>query len=268
MSVSRNQRYSIVLICGKKNNDMDRDVVEIQHCLGSIIAELGLLRHDLASISVDRLKCLSNYLEDNQLAFEKAIRNEIKDKGSDYYVSQLYRSLSSYLEWYVANFHTDSDSSPLAKRIYDRIVFLWIPPIEGIFPSVVKTRDTILNCNSDDKDPLGYNKPFEMAGEHYRSIRYDIAENPAYPNLTSEEIYRRLIELVKPVRAEGVKIGMILNIAISHGILIRKPQGKSLERELGMTCSYQAVVNVIEKQGDFFNIDDWGKEMEAKLLKQ
>jgi len=35
-----------------------------------------------------------------------------------------------------------------------------------------------------------------------------------------------------------------------------------------MKCSYPAVVNVIEHPDDYFNIDDWGKEMEAKLLKQ
>lgn len=243
------------------------DIVDIQHDLGSIIADLRLLDNDLASVSNEKMEKLSNYLADNQLSFEKAIRNEVKDKGSDYYMSQLYRLLSSYLEWYVVNCHLDCGNSPLAKRIYDRIVFLWIPPIEGIFPNVVKVDDTIKNSNDDDKDPNGYNIAFGKPGEHYRSIRYDITENPDYPQLTSDEIYRRLKELIAPVRGEGVKIATILNIAIKHRLLQRKPQGKSLVRELGMTCSYQAITNVIEKHSDFFNIDDWGKEMEAKLLK-
>jgi hypothetical protein len=243
------------------------DIVEIQHNLGHIIADLKLLGNDLASVSTEEMERLSNYLADNQLSFEKALRNEIKDKGSEYYVSQLYRLLSSYLEWYVANRHTECDNSPVAKLIYDRIVFLWMPPIESIFPNVVKTDETITNFNADDKDPMGYNTPFEKAGEHYRSIRYDITENPEYPQLTTDEIYRRLKELIAPVCGEGVKIATILNIAIKYRLLQRKPQGKSLERELGMTCSYQAVTNVIENHSDFFNIDDWGKEMKAKLLK-
>lgn len=87
---------------------MDIDVVEIQHNLGCIIAELGLIRNDSASVSTEILQRLSDYLTDNQLAFEKAIRNEVRDKGSDYYVTQLYRSLSSYLEWYVAEHGRES----------------------------------------------------------------------------------------------------------------------------------------------------------------
>lgn len=87
---------------------MDIDVVEIQHNLGCIIAELGLIRNDSASVSTEILQRLSDYLTDNQLAFEKAIRNEVRDKGSDYYVTQLYRSLSSYLKWYVAEHGRES----------------------------------------------------------------------------------------------------------------------------------------------------------------
>lgn len=68
---------------------MDIDVVEIQHNLGCIIAELGLIRNDTASVSADRLRRLSDYLIDNQLAFEKAIRNEVRDKGSDLRRSEL-----------------------------------------------------------------------------------------------------------------------------------------------------------------------------------
>lgn len=247
---------------------MDIDVVEIQHNLGCIIAELGLIRNDSASVSTEILQRLSDYLTDNQLAFEKAIRNEVRDKGSDYYVTQLYRSLSSYLEWYVAEHGRESAKMAVAKRIYDRIVFLWMPPIESLFPNVSKSAVIVVNPMSDNKDPKGYNRLFELAGEHYRSIRYDITENPDYPHLTSDEIYRRLKELVAPVCGEGVRIGMILNIAIKHRLLLKKPQGKSLERELGMTCSYPAVANVIDTPSDYFNIDDWGKDMEAKLLKQ
>lgn len=243
------------------------DVVEIQHTLGRLVAALDLIRNNMDSVSSVRLGELSAYLEDNQLVFEKAIRNEVKDKGSDYYVSQLYMSLSSYIEWYVVNSQRGCDNTPVAKEIYDRIVFLWMPPIENIFPNVVKSKEITPNVNTDNKDPEGYNKPFERAGERYRSIRYDITENPDYPYLSADEIYRRLKELVWPVRGEGVRIATILNIAIKHRLLSQKPQGKSLERELGMTCSYPAVVNVIERPDSFFNIDDWGKEMEAKLLK-
>lgn len=62
------------------------DIVEIQHNLGHIIADLKLLGNDLASVSTEEMERLSNYLADNQLSFEKALRNEIKDKGSEYYV--------------------------------------------------------------------------------------------------------------------------------------------------------------------------------------
>lgn len=244
------------------------DIVEIQYTLGRLIAALDLIHNSMASAPSVGLGKLSAYLTDNQLDFEKAIRNEIKDKGSDYYVSQLYMSLSSYIEWYVANNQRECDNTPVAKGIYDRIVFLWMPPIENIFPNVLKSKEITPNNNTDDKDPEGYNKPFERAGERYRSIRYDITENPDYPYLSADEIYRRLKGLVEPVCGEGVRIATILNIAIKHRLLSQKPQGKSLERELGMTCSYPAVVNVIEHPDDYFNIDGWGKEMEVKLLKQ
>lgn len=41
---------------------MDIDVVEIQHNLGCIIAKLGLIHNDTASVSTDRLQRLSDYL--------------------------------------------------------------------------------------------------------------------------------------------------------------------------------------------------------------
>ena len=188
---------------------------------------------------------LSEYLADNQLEYEKAIRAEVRDKGSDYFVGQLYRSLSSYLAWYAENHDTHSDNAAVSKRIYDRIVFLWIPPIENLFPGVVKANENITIPACDNKDPKGYNSPYEQVGEHYRSIRYDIIENKDYPHLTNDEIYRRLKELAAPVSAEGVKIAMILNIAIKHRLLLKKPQGKSLVRELGMTCTNAAVINTV-----------------------
>lgn len=244
------------------------DIVEIQYGLNHLIMELGLLHNDFSSVSSERLNRLSDYLTDNQLAFEKAIRNEVVNSGSDYYVTQLYKGLSSYIEWYVANHEAGCTHAPLSKRVYEQITFLWIPPIEGLFPNVVKSGEKKSNRGIDDKDPEGYNRPFEKVGEHYRSIRYDIVENPDYPHLTAGEIYRRLKELVAPIRGEGVKIGMLLNIAIKHRLLLNKPQGKTLKRELGMTCSYPAVTNVIDTPDEYFSIDDWGKEMEVKLLKE
>lgn len=244
------------------------DIVEIQYGLNRLIAELGLLRNDFSSVSSKGLNRLSDYLTDNQLAFEKAIRNEVVDRGSDYYVTQLYKGLSSYTEWYSVNNDAGCSTVPLAKLVYELITFLWMPPIEGLFPHVMKSGERKSNRGIDDKDPKGYNSPFEKVGEHYRSIRYDIVENPDYPHLTADEIYRRLKELVAPIRGEGVKIGMLLNIAIKHRLLLNKPQGKTLKRELGMTCSYPAVTNVIDTPDEYFNIDDWGKEMEAKLLKE
>lgn len=240
------------------------DIVEIQHALGNIISELSLIRNDISTVSVDGMNRLLSYLTDNQLEYEKAIRNEIRDKGSDYFVGQLHLTLASYLEWYSMQ---EGNVNLLAKQVFDRIAFLWIPPIERIFPSVVKPVELSNIATPDVKDPDGYNKPFEQAGEHYRSIRYDITENPAYPHLTKDEIYRRLKELVSPIAAEGVKIAMILNIAIKNGLLKKKPQGKSLERELGMTCSMAALKDVIGTSDENFYLDAWGKEMEVKLLK-
>ncbi len=223
---------------------------------------------ECATSSSNGLNGLSEYLADNQLEYEKAIRTEVKDKGSDYFVGQLYRSLSSYLAWYAENNDVHSDNAAVSKRIYDRIVFLWIPPIENLFPGVIKTNENITIPACDNKDPKGYNSPYEQVGEHYRSIRYDIIENKNYPHLTNDEIYRRLKELAAPISAEGVKIAMILNIAIKHRLLLKKPQGKSLVRELGMTCTNAAVINIIASPDEHFYIDEWGREMEAKLLKQ
>lgn len=242
------------------------DIVEIQHTLGNIISGLSLIRNDISTVCADGMNQLLCFLTDNQLEYEKAIRNEIKDKGSDYFVGQLFLTLASYLEWYSMQ-NDDATPNTLAKQIYDRIAFLWIPPIERIFPSVISPVELSNATIPDVKDPEGYNKLFEQAGEHYRSIRYDIIENRDYPHLTNDEIYRRLKEMVSPVAAEGVKIAMILNIAIKNGLLKKKPQGKSLERELGMKCSLAAVNDVIATPGENFYLDDWGKAMEVKLLK-
>ena len=237
------------------------DIVDIQHSIGKMISDLCLIRNTVCTASADGLNGLSEYLADNQLEYEKAIRTEVKDKGSDYFVGQLYRSLSSYLAWYAENNDVHSDNAAVSKRIYDRIVFLWIPPIENLFPGVIKTNENITIPACD-------NNPYEQVGEHYRSIRYDIIENKNYPHLTNDEIYRRLKELAAPISAEGVKIAMILNIAIKHRLLLKKPQGKSLVRELGMTCTNAAVINIIASPDEHFYIDEWGREMEAKLLKQ
>lgn len=136
---------------------------------------------------------------------------------------------------------------------------------QGIFIAINYTH---VFSGDPNKDPKGYNSPYEQVGEHYRSIRYDIIENKNYPHLTNDEIYRRLKELAAPISAEGVKIAMILNIAIKHRLLLKKPQGKSLVRELGMTCTNAAVINIIASPDEHFYIDEWGREMEAKLLKQ
>ena len=244
------------------------DIVDIQHSIGKMISDLCLIRNTVCTASADELNSLSEYLADNQLEYEKAIRAEVKDKGSDYFVGQLYRSLSSYLAWYAENNDVHSENAAVSKRIYDRIVFLWIPPIENLFPGVIKTSENITIPACDNKDPKGYSSPYEQVGEHYRSIRYDIIENKNYPHLTNDEIYRRLKELAAPISAEGVKIAMILNIAIKHRLLLKKPQGKSLIRELGMTCTNAAVINIIASPDEHFYIDEWGREMEVKLLKQ
>lgn len=110
------------------------DIVDIQHSIGKMISDLCLIRNTVCTASADGLNSLSEYLADNQLEYEKAIRSEVKDKGSDYFVGQLYRSLSSYLAWYAENNDVHSDNAAVSKRIYDRIVFLWIPPIENLFP--------------------------------------------------------------------------------------------------------------------------------------
>lgn len=103
------------------------DIVEIQYSVNRLIAGLSLFRNKISSVSSDGLQRLSDYFADNQLDFERAMRNEVKDKGSDYYVAQLYKGLSSYLEWYVSESEDDRDAgNSLAKEIYDRIVFLWI----------------------------------------------------------------------------------------------------------------------------------------------
>lgn len=73
------------------------DIVDIQHSIGKMISDLCLIRNTVCTASADELNSLSEYLADNQLEYEKAIRAEVKDKGSDYFVGQLYRSLSSYL---------------------------------------------------------------------------------------------------------------------------------------------------------------------------
>lgn len=66
------------------------DIVDIQHSIGKMISDLCLIRNTVCTASADGLNSLSEYLADNQLEYEKAIRSEVKDKGSDYFVGQLY----------------------------------------------------------------------------------------------------------------------------------------------------------------------------------
>ena len=150
------------------------DIVDIQHSIGKMISDLCLIRNTVCTASADGLNSLSEYLADNQLEYEKAIRSEVKDKGSDYFVGQLYRSLSSYLAWYAENNDVHSDNAAVSKRIYDRIVFLWIPPIENLFPGVVKANENITIPACDNKDPKGYNSPYEQVGEHYFLLKVPV----------------------------------------------------------------------------------------------
>ncbi|WP_289694850.1 hypothetical protein, partial [uncultured Duncaniella sp.] len=83
------------------------------------------------------------------------------DKGSDYFVGQLYRSLSSYLAWYAENNDVHSDNAAVSKRIYDRIVFLWIPPIENLFPGVIKTNENITIPACDNKVTIAHTNKSE-----------------------------------------------------------------------------------------------------------
>lgn len=137
------------------------DIVDIQHSIGKMISDLCLIRNTVCTVSADGLNGLSEYLADNQLEYEKAIRTEVKDKGSDYFVGQLYRSLSSYLAWYAENHDTHSDNAAVSKRIYDRIVFLWIPPIENLFPGVVKANENITIPACDNKVTIAHTNKSE-----------------------------------------------------------------------------------------------------------
>ena len=62
------------------------DIVDIQHSIGNMFSDLCLRRNTVSTVSADGLNGLSEYLADNQLEYEKAIRTEVKDKGSDYFV--------------------------------------------------------------------------------------------------------------------------------------------------------------------------------------
>lgn len=68
------------------------DIVDIQHSIGKMISDLCLIRNTVCTASADGLNGLSEYLADNQLEYEKAIRTEVKDNNDSVKITEVVES--------------------------------------------------------------------------------------------------------------------------------------------------------------------------------
>ena len=119
-----------------------------------------------------------------------------------------------------------------------------------------------------DNDPEGYNTTYGKPGEKYRSIRYDIIENPEYPHLTKEIIFDRLKTIISNMDSEGADISRLISLAFKHGLLSRQPYRKSIIRELGMKSSEQSLTELIANRSDEISYSKRLERMEEELLRK
>lgn len=204
----------------------------------------------MGDVSVGTLRKLSYILKENRLDFERQTVNCVKDNATETFMHELYYSLSEYANWYVDNYAASGSEDVMteAKSIFEQIEVVWRPLIEELFPKFVEQgqkKDYV-----SEEDPGGYNRIFGKPGEKYRSIRYDITENPDYPHLTKATIFERLRSIVSDMPNDGADISRLISLAYKHRLLGRLPYRKSIIRELGMTSSEQSLTELIVDRDD------------------
>ena len=244
------------------------DLIEINHTIGCLSAELSLYECNICEVSLTTLRKLSSFLRERHLDFERDIRAGIRDKATEFYTEELYASLTSYSDWYVDNRDGKCTQETLdeARNIFELIEIVWRPVIEELFPKfIVPGREKDPEV---DNDPKGYNATFGKPGEKYRSIRYDITENPEYPHLTEEIIFNRLKTIISSMDSEGADISRLISLAYKHGLLSRQPYRKSIIRELGMKSSEQSLTELIANRSDEISDSKRLKRMEEELLRK
>lgn len=243
------------------------DLIEINQILGCISAELSLYDRDMGNVSVSILRKLASFLRDHQKDFEQEVANMTKNNATEFYLEEVYFSLTSYSDWYADNMDTEATTEvrELAKLIFEQIEILWRPVIERAFPKFMQSSPDV---SDDDKDPLGYNKKYGRPGEKYRSIRYDLIANPTYPHLTPDVVYDRLKEIIARFSNDGADISRLLSIAFKHGLLKGRPYGKSVIRELGMTSTEQSLTQFIENPNEAITYSKRLEWMKEELLRE
>lgn len=243
------------------------DLIQINHIIGCISADLSLYECSICEVSLPTLRKLSSFLQERHLDFERDIRESIKDKATEFYIEELYASLTNYSDWYVENRESScsEETHNEAREIFEQIEIVWRPLIEELFPRlIVPGRD---KDNGVDNDPEGYNKTYGKPGEKYRSIRYDIIKNPDYPHLTKEIIFDRLQTIISRFPDEGADISRLLSLAYKYGLLKRLPYRKSVIRELGMKSSEQSLTEFINNKSDEISFSKRLKDMKEELLR-
>lgn len=242
------------------------DLIEINHTIGCLHAELSLYECDMGNIPLETLRKLSAFLRDSQLDFDRGARAAMRDKATEFFMGELYASLTDYSNWYVENkaeVCTDEIHHE-TKSIFEQIELMWRPLIEELFPKFIDpNREKALET---DNDPEGYNKIYGKPGEKYRSIRYDITESPKFPYLTKDIIFKRLEGIVKRFPTDGADISRLISLAFKHGLLCRIPYRKSVIRELGMKSSEQSLTELITDRNDEISYSKRLKPMEEELL--
>lgn len=244
------------------------DLIEINHTIGCISAELSLYECNICEVPLASLRKLSSFLQERHLDFERDIRESIRDKATEFYTEELYSSLINYSNWYVDNRDGSCSEETLseARAIFEQIEIVWRPLIEELFPKfIVPSRESDMDT---DNDPEGYNKVYGKPGEKYRSIRYDIIENPQYPHLTKDIIFDRLRSIVSRFPNEGADISRLLSLAFKCKLLSRIPYRKSVIRELGMTSSEQSLSEFISNIDDEISFSKRLKVMKEELLRK
>ncbi len=244
------------------------DLIEINHTIGCLHAKLSLYRCGMDNVSLATLKKMSSFLKDSQLDFDRGVRTAMKDKAVEFFIGEVYSSLIDYSNWYVDN-KDESCSGEVCdetKAIFEQIELMWRPLIEELFPKFVDPNRE--KSASTDDDPEGYNKTYGKPGEKYRSIQYDIIENPKYPHLTKEVIFDRLRAIVTQFPTDGADISRLMSLAFKFGLLKRIPYRKSIIRELGMESTEQSLTEFIEHKDDEISYSKRLKPMEEDLLKE
>ena len=246
----------------------DMDLIEINHTVGCLSAELSLYECDIQEVSPSTLKKLSSFLSKSHYDFERDIRDGIKNKATEFYTQELYASLINYSDWYAENYNDPApeETKEEAQKVFEQIEIIWRPLIEDMYPNFIEPgRDKDSNA---ENDPEGYNKTFGRPGEKYRSLRYDIKENPEYPHLTKDTIYSRLKIIAGRIPNEGADVSRLIGIAYKYGLLSCVPQRKSIIREFGLTCSEQSLTELSSISTNSISFSKRLKSMEEELLRK